>query len=165
MHQATLELAPPPDEAADRTGFDIGWDHARHGLVPPAEGLLAQILDRRSHRRWTEDPVPEELLQTLLATAFCASAKSDLMQSGVILIRDKAKQQQLALEHVEAAGAGRVAVELALLDRFQRGPAFQHFEAVGRDQQRARGRVEAVAGAADALDHPAGALRCADLDH
>ncbi|MDE2275186.1 MAG: hypothetical protein KGK09_02700 [Burkholderiales bacterium] len=31
------------DEAADsveRTGFDIGWDHARHGLVPPAELLL-----------------------------------------------------------------------------------------------------------------------------
>jgi hypothetical protein len=24
----------------DRTGFDIGWDHAHHGLVPPAELLL-----------------------------------------------------------------------------------------------------------------------------
>ena len=65
------------------------------GRDRPAEGFLAQVLDRRSHRRWTEDPVPEDLLQTLLAAAFCSSAKSDLMQSGVILIRDKAKQQAI----------------------------------------------------------------------
>jgi hypothetical protein len=26
----------------DSTGFDIGWDHAHHGLVPPAEHLLPQ---------------------------------------------------------------------------------------------------------------------------
>ncbi len=26
--------------AVDRAGFDIGWDHAHHGLVPPAELLL-----------------------------------------------------------------------------------------------------------------------------
>ncbi|MDE2147148.1 MAG: hypothetical protein KGJ24_10720 [Burkholderiales bacterium] len=29
-----------PHGGADRSGFDIGWDHARHGLVPPAELLL-----------------------------------------------------------------------------------------------------------------------------
>jgi hypothetical protein len=28
------------DSEADRVGFDIGWDHAHHGLVPPAELLL-----------------------------------------------------------------------------------------------------------------------------
>jgi hypothetical protein len=27
-------------DTADRVGFQIGWDHARHGLVPPAELLL-----------------------------------------------------------------------------------------------------------------------------
>ena len=41
MTQATLELDIPPARAADRTGFDIGWDHAHHGLVPPAELLHA----------------------------------------------------------------------------------------------------------------------------
>ena len=41
MTQATLELDTPPAQAADRTGFDIGWDHAHHGLVPPAELLHA----------------------------------------------------------------------------------------------------------------------------
>ena len=48
MHQATLELIAPlegnPSSAtttpADSIGFDIGWDHAHHGLVPPAELLL-----------------------------------------------------------------------------------------------------------------------------
>ncbi len=48
--QARLELIPapaepqrpqrPPADAADSTGFEIGWDHARHGLVPPPELLL-----------------------------------------------------------------------------------------------------------------------------
>ncbi len=37
-----LEVSQPNDHstAADRIGFDIGWDHAHHGLVPPAELLL-----------------------------------------------------------------------------------------------------------------------------
>lgn len=43
MNQAPLALQFAFDTAAsapaDRTGFDIGWDHAHHGLVPPAELL------------------------------------------------------------------------------------------------------------------------------
>ena len=41
MNQAPLELAKPTliASAVDRAGFDIGWDHAHHGLVPPAELL------------------------------------------------------------------------------------------------------------------------------
>ncbi|MDO9071729.1 MAG: hypothetical protein Q7U73_00555 [Rubrivivax sp.] len=42
--QATLELIPAPQgphaDAADAAGFEIGWDHAHHGLVPPSELLL-----------------------------------------------------------------------------------------------------------------------------
>lgn len=41
MHQSTLDLDTLPADHADRTGFDIGWDHAHHGLVPMAELLLA----------------------------------------------------------------------------------------------------------------------------
>lgn len=43
MTQTLLPLAEElgsVETAADRTGFDIGWDHAHHGLVPPAELLL-----------------------------------------------------------------------------------------------------------------------------
>jgi hypothetical protein len=36
MHQATLALdTPAAAAAADHAGFQIGWDHAHHGLVPP----------------------------------------------------------------------------------------------------------------------------------
>lgn len=35
MHQATLALQTTEQPQADHTGFQIGWDHAHHGLVPP----------------------------------------------------------------------------------------------------------------------------------
>lgn len=42
MNQATLDLPlQPADSCIDRTGFQIGWDHAHHGLVPPPGLLLA----------------------------------------------------------------------------------------------------------------------------
>lgn len=42
MNQATLNLPlQPADSGIDRTGFQIGWDHAHHGLVPPPGLLLA----------------------------------------------------------------------------------------------------------------------------
>ena len=42
MNQTTLELdANHRAVSIDRDGFDIGWDHAHHGLVPPAGLLLA----------------------------------------------------------------------------------------------------------------------------
>lgn len=47
MTQATLPFADDTPftmapEAADRCGFGLGWDHARHGLLPPAAHLLPQ---------------------------------------------------------------------------------------------------------------------------
>ncbi|MBX3636900.1 MAG: hypothetical protein KF683_16125 [Rubrivivax sp.] len=39
MTQSLLELDLPAADAIDRTGFDLGWDHARHGLVPAPELL------------------------------------------------------------------------------------------------------------------------------
>lgn len=41
MNQATLDLDHLPADHADRCGFELGWDHAHHGLVPPA-GLLLE---------------------------------------------------------------------------------------------------------------------------
>ena len=37
--QAPLDLDLQAAEACDRSGFELGWDHAHHGLVPPP-GLL-----------------------------------------------------------------------------------------------------------------------------
>ncbi len=67
-------------------------------------------------------------------------------------------------QHVQRAGAGVLRVVRAGRGGIDGGAAFQHLEAVGRHQQRARGLVQAVVGAADALDQAAGALRRADVD-
>lgn len=57
---------------------------------------LNDILNRRSHRRFTSDPVPDDLLQTLFACAFSAPSKSDLQQGCVIHIRDSDKQRRIS---------------------------------------------------------------------
>ena len=43
MNQITLALEAAATEPStfDATGFEIGWDHARFRLTPPAEHLLA----------------------------------------------------------------------------------------------------------------------------
>jgi nitroreductase/FMN reductase [NAD(P)H] len=61
--------------------------------VPPA---LAAILDRRVTRRYRRDPVPEPLLQTLLAAMQSAPSKSDLQQYSVIVIQTPEKIAQIA---------------------------------------------------------------------
>lgn len=44
MNQTLLELVPDPQhrhaDTMDDSAFEIGWDHAHHGLVPPPELLL-----------------------------------------------------------------------------------------------------------------------------
>jgi len=69
--------------------------------VDPAGNLpdlpwLRQVLTRRTHRRYTEQPVSEPLLQLLLGTAFSASSKSDFQQATVIWVRDRRKRDRLA---------------------------------------------------------------------
>jgi FMN reductase [NAD(P)H] len=69
--------------------------------VDPAVDLpdlpwLRQVLTRRTHRRYTEQPVSEPLLQLLLGTAFSASSKSDFQQATVIWVRDRRKRDRLA---------------------------------------------------------------------
>jgi len=43
MSQAvlSLEITPPAVDAFDTIGFEIGWDHAHHRLVPPVQHLHA----------------------------------------------------------------------------------------------------------------------------
>ncbi|MDE2454470.1 MAG: hypothetical protein KGL43_12830, partial [Burkholderiales bacterium] len=40
MSQSCFEFDPLAADACDRSAFEIGWDHAHHGLVPPPELLL-----------------------------------------------------------------------------------------------------------------------------
>ncbi|MEX2614798.1 MAG: nitroreductase family protein [Alphaproteobacteria bacterium] len=53
-----------------------------------AEGAVAGILNRRSIRRYTDEPVSDDLLDVLLACAQSAPAKSDLQQYSIIVVTD-----------------------------------------------------------------------------
>jgi FMN reductase [NAD(P)H] len=74
---------------------------ARYGdapFAPPADlppALLA-LLDRRVTRRYRPDPVPDPLLDTLLAAAQSAPTKSDLQQYSIVVTRDAAKIAKVA---------------------------------------------------------------------
>ena len=61
--------------------------------VPPA---VAPLLDRRVTRRYTDQPVPDSLLDALLAAAQSAPTKSDLQQYSVVVMRDAARIKQIA---------------------------------------------------------------------
>src|SRR3989449_4888895 len=58
----------------------------------PAEGTVAQILSHRTHRRYKPDPVPDDVLEIVLAAALSAPSKSDLQQVAIVLVKDRAKQ-------------------------------------------------------------------------
>jgi FMN reductase [NAD(P)H] len=61
--------------------------------VPPE---ITRLLDRRVTRRYTDQPVPDTLLDALLAAAQSAPTKSDLQQYSVIVMRDRARIKQIA---------------------------------------------------------------------
>ncbi|MGK0222345.1 MAG: hypothetical protein ACI9ON_001584, partial [Limisphaerales bacterium] len=48
------------------------------GAELPAVGSVAALLERRTHRQYTEQPIEDELLDVLLACGLSASSKSDL---------------------------------------------------------------------------------------
>ena len=66
------------------------------GRSLPAEGPVALLLSHRIHRRYKPDPVPDELLEVILAAALSAPSKSDLQQVAVIVVRDRDKQAAIA---------------------------------------------------------------------
>ena len=60
-----------------------------------AEGTIEKILSRRSHRKYTSEPIPDDVLETLLACAQSAPAKSDLQQFSIIKIKDEDLRQSI----------------------------------------------------------------------
>ena len=64
----------------------------RAGRAMAAEGTVAQILSHRVQRRYKAEPVPDEVLEIVLAAALSAPSKSDLQQVAIVLVKDRAKQ-------------------------------------------------------------------------
>jgi nitroreductase/FMN reductase [NAD(P)H] len=72
---------------------------ARFGIDLPGTEVpdaIASLIDRRVTRRYTEQDVPDGLLDGLLAAAQSAPAKSDLQQFSVVVMRDKPRIKQIA---------------------------------------------------------------------
>ena len=75
---------------------------ARYGGVEgpdadvPADGTVAELLARRSHRRYTDAPVDDALLDVLLACAQSAPTKSNLQQYSIVVVTDAAVRARLA---------------------------------------------------------------------
>lgn len=63
------------------------------GADRPAEGTHAQQLRHRSHRRFKDQAVPDEVLDLLFACALSAPAKSDLQQVAIINFADPKKRE------------------------------------------------------------------------
>ncbi len=72
--------------------------------------------------------------------------------------------QNVLAEHVQPARAQVRAVQGVRAHGVQGGPALQHLEPVGGNEKGAAGPVQAVVGAADALEQACHALGRADLD-
>jgi FMN reductase [NAD(P)H] len=72
---------------------------ARFGIDLPGTEVpdeIASLIDRRVTRRYTEQGVPDSLLDALLAAAQSAPAKSDLQQFSVVVMRDRSRIKQIA---------------------------------------------------------------------
>lgn len=61
-----------------------------------AEGELASILSHRTHRRYTDAPISEDLMQQVLAAGLSAPAKSDLQQVAILRVEDAGIRQAVA---------------------------------------------------------------------
>lgn len=107
-------MATLKDLVAQRFGLDLDM-----GADMPAQGTLAEILGRGSQRHYTDDPVPDDLLNVLLACAQSAPTKSDLQQYSIIVVKDPAVREALV-----GLGAG--------MDWAPRAPVFLVFCADAR---------------------------------
>lgn len=66
------------------------------GHDTPAEGELAAILSHRTHRRYADTPVSEDLMQQVLAAGLSAPAKSDLQQVAIVRVENARLRQAIA---------------------------------------------------------------------
>jgi len=98
------------DELRARFGHDIDLG----GDVPELP-WLRQVLLRRTHRRYSDRPVPDALVRLLLAAAFSASSKSDFQQASVVWLNDCTRRDRLAALFPDMPWIGTAPVFLVFL--------------------------------------------------
>jgi nitroreductase len=76
-----------------RFGIALSDEAAEQDILT---GLAGQILRRRTHRRYSDKPVAENLIDRLLAVCLSASSKSDFQQASIIKLKDPQKRAAIA---------------------------------------------------------------------
>jgi FMN reductase [NAD(P)H] len=97
------------DEMRARFGFDVDLGEA------PDDPWLRRVLMRRTHRRYSERPVPDSLVRLLLAASFSASSKSDFQQASALWLKDRDRRDRLAALFPDMPWIGNAPVFLVLL--------------------------------------------------
>ncbi|MGH7093519.1 MAG: nitroreductase family protein [Stellaceae bacterium] len=101
---------PYSSELTARFGFDVDL-----GGAAPDNPRLRQVLQRRTHRRYSDRAVPDSLVRLLLAAAFSASSKSDFQQASVIWVVDRTQRDRLAALFPDMPWIGSAPVFLVFL--------------------------------------------------
>ncbi|HVC53359.1 MAG TPA: nitroreductase family protein [Stellaceae bacterium] len=101
---------PYSSELTARFGCDVD-----PGDVAPDNPWLRQVLQRRTHRRYSERTVPDSLVSLLLAAAFSTSSKSDFQQASVIWVVNRAQRGRLAALFPDMPWIGNAPVFLVFL--------------------------------------------------
>jgi nitroreductase len=86
---------PYANDMRARFGFDLDLG-VEEGVELPYESWLRQMLVRRTHRRYLDQPVSDAIVRLLLAAAFSASSKSDFQQASVVWLKDRDRRDRLA---------------------------------------------------------------------
>src|SRR5437764_15259410 len=89
-------------------GLDLGEEL-------PDSPWIRQLLLRRTHRRYSDRPVPEALVRLLLATAFSASSKSDFQQASAVWLKEQSRRDRIAALFPDMPWIGSAPVFLVFL--------------------------------------------------
>jgi nitroreductase len=105
---------PYVNDLRARFGLDLDLG-LEEGVEMPYEPWLRQMLVRRTHRRYLDQPVSDAIVRLLLASAFAASSKSDFQQASVIWVKDPDRRERLGVLFPDMPWIGTAPVFLVFL--------------------------------------------------
>jgi nitroreductase len=134
------------DELRARFGLDVDL-----GGEAPDDPWLRQVLMRRTHRRYSDRPVPDALARLLLAASFSASSKSDFQQASALWLRDRDRRDRLAALFPDMPWIGNAPVFLVFLGDARRLDRLGELRGKPRENGALEGFFNATVDAALAL--------------
>ena len=98
----------------------FGLTAQQHSDESPDYPFVAAVLARRTHRRYSDRPVPAALLNLLCHAALSASSKSDFQQASIVIVQDEGKRAALAAPFPAMPWIGTAPCFLVFLGDYRR---------------------------------------------